>query len=74
MPPGVGLGVLGSWGQKLIFSEHGHWSYQIEGDDEDRSKILPYGQTGDLGVGSNTIISFESWGFAMACHRPIILV
>ena len=29
--PGVGLWVLG--GQKIVFSQHGHAAYQIEGSD-----------------------------------------
>ena len=47
----VGLGVLR--GSKKC--EHGHVAYQIDEDDEQkRTQVLfsPYGQTGDLGVGS----------------------
>ena len=61
-------GTWCAWGQNFNFSEHGHVAYQIEGDGEYKRiqvKILPHGQSGDLGVGSNGQMSlnfFESEG------------
>ena len=51
--PGVGLwGARGAHGVKKKF-EHGHVTYQNDGDDEQNRmqvKFSSYGQTGDLGV------------------------
>ena len=54
--PRVGTLALGRpGGQKLFYFKHGQLAYQIDGDDKQsrmQVKILPYGQTGDLGVRS----------------------
>ena len=54
MPQGWGLGC---WGQKVIFSKHGHVAYQIGGDDKkNRIQVIfsSYGQTDDLGMESKS--------------------
>ena len=56
-------GTWGPQGVKIIFFEHGHVVYQIEGDDERNRiqvKFSPKGQTGDLGVRSNIQFSLQS--------------
>ena len=59
-------GTLGRWGrpggQQLFYFKHGQLAYQIDGNDKQNRmqvKVLPYGQTGDLGVRSKGQISLK---------------
>ena len=62
IPKGRELGAPGILWKSKFFFEHGHVTYQIDGDIEwnrMQVKFSPYGQTGDLGVKLLGRISFN---------------
>ena len=73
------MGLGAALESKIIFSEHNHVAYHIEGGGKYnmiKVKFPPYGLTGDLGVGQTVkyyLISSKARVFAMAPHPLRIL-